>query len=583
LGGDAESLSGILRATTQVFSKGKVQAEELRGQIGDRLAGAFGDFAAASGKSTAELDKNLEDGEVSLADFLKFAQYVGNKYGDSADRMAKSGENAGARLTKAIENLQLAAGPLLTDIGANFQDLGTQIIEALTPAIAMLGNLVTKLREMELAQINNRIQTLQQALEENPNSERNQQSLKNLIERRDQISGALQPPVVKTQPKQQQQTLGNVLSPEDQDRLIKRAAASLEAAKNLTTELERQVLLSEATNDLDRDALQLEFELQDKMAQISKLEDQRFRGQQAILAQRVYDVKLADLLKKDEEERTKELNKQVKAFDDALRPITEERNELDAILAGKHDQYKIEKAINDLMERNKNITRQQAEELVRGNAERQKAVDYLQQQQEKLDQLYRDIAGSFVSAIDSAFDAAVDGTKNFNEALVDLSATLLETIGKLLLFYAIGSSLKALAGGGKDDKGGILTYLAKGFGFAEGGYVTSPTNATVGEGGSDEYIVPSSKMDGAMQRWNQGMRGDAVVSGAEPTGGYGGAALAEAPTNIVVEGGVLNFNDSQYIRQDQIPSIVKQASSAGEARALRKLQMSPSARKRVGI
>jgi hypothetical protein len=337
------------------------------------------------------------------------------------------------------------------------------------------------------------------------------------------------------------------------------------------------------TNDLDRDALQLEFELQDKMAQISKLEDQRFRGQQAILAQRVYDVKLADLLKKDEEERTKELNKQVKAFDDALRPITEERNELDAILAGKHDQYKIEKAINDLMERNKNITRQQAEELVRGNAERQKAVDYLQQQQEKLDQLYRDIAGSFVSAIDSAFDAAVDGTKNFNEALVDLSATLLETIGKLLLFYAIGSSLKALAGGGKDDKGGILTYLAKGFGFAEGGYVTGPTNATVGEGGSDEYIVPSSKMDGAMQRWNQGMRGDAVVSGAEPTGGYGGAALAEAPTNIVVEGGVLNFNDSQYIRQDQIPSIVKQASSAGEARALRKLQMSPSARKRVGI
>jgi hypothetical protein len=79
------------------------------------------------------------------------------------------------------------------------------------------------------------------------------------------------------------------------------------------------------------------------------------------------------------------------------------------------------------------------------------------------------------------------------------------------------------------------------------------------------------------------MRGDAVVSGAEPTGGYGGAALAEAPTNITIEGGVLNFNDSQYIRQDQVPSIVKQASAAGEAKALRKLQMSTATRKRLGL
>ena len=37
LGGDAERLQGILLATGQVFSKSKVQAEELRGQIGERL------------------------------------------------------------------------------------------------------------------------------------------------------------------------------------------------------------------------------------------------------------------------------------------------------------------------------------------------------------------------------------------------------------------------------------------------------------------------------------------------------------------------------------------------------------------
>ena len=38
LGGNQERLQGILLATQQVFSKGKVQAEELRGQIGERLS-----------------------------------------------------------------------------------------------------------------------------------------------------------------------------------------------------------------------------------------------------------------------------------------------------------------------------------------------------------------------------------------------------------------------------------------------------------------------------------------------------------------------------------------------------------------
>ena len=45
----------------------------------------------------------------------------------------------------------------------------------------------------------------------------------------------------------------------------------------------------------------------------------------------------------------------------------------------------------------------------------------------------------------------------------------------------------------------------------------------------------------------------------------------------------MQFNDSNYIRQDQIPAIVNQASRQGEARALRKLQMSPAARRKAGI
>lgn len=67
-----EDVNGLFLATTQVISKGKVQAEELRGQIGERLPGAFNIFARSLGISTQELDKLLEQGKVGLPEFEKF-------------------------------------------------------------------------------------------------------------------------------------------------------------------------------------------------------------------------------------------------------------------------------------------------------------------------------------------------------------------------------------------------------------------------------------------------------------------------------------------------------------------------------
>jgi cob(I)alamin adenosyltransferase len=57
------------------MSKGTVQAEELRGQLGERIPGAFQMAARAMGVSAAELNKLLEQGKVLSDDFLpKFAQ-----------------------------------------------------------------------------------------------------------------------------------------------------------------------------------------------------------------------------------------------------------------------------------------------------------------------------------------------------------------------------------------------------------------------------------------------------------------------------------------------------------------------------
>lgn len=69
-GATDEDLKGIMVAFQQMASKGKVQAEELRGQLGDRLAGAVQLFADAIGKTPQELDKLMKDGKLLAQDVL---------------------------------------------------------------------------------------------------------------------------------------------------------------------------------------------------------------------------------------------------------------------------------------------------------------------------------------------------------------------------------------------------------------------------------------------------------------------------------------------------------------------------------
>lgn len=69
-----EDTQGVFIALEQMLSKGKVQSEELRKQLGNRLPGAFGLAAQAMGVSTQRLEKMLRTGQVLSQDFLpKFA------------------------------------------------------------------------------------------------------------------------------------------------------------------------------------------------------------------------------------------------------------------------------------------------------------------------------------------------------------------------------------------------------------------------------------------------------------------------------------------------------------------------------
>lgn len=112
LGLSADETGGALQALSQMISKGKVQAEELRGQLGERLPGAFQMAARAMGVSTAELDKMLERGEVLAEDLLPaLAKALHEEYGAAAEEAAQTGTAAFNRMTTAW-----------TDFKASFYD-----------------------------------------------------------------------------------------------------------------------------------------------------------------------------------------------------------------------------------------------------------------------------------------------------------------------------------------------------------------------------------------------------------------------------------------------------------------------------
>jgi len=132
-GGSTQDVQGAITAMVQVFSKGKVSAEELSGQLGERLPGAVTLFAKANKMTLPELQKNLKAGTVGLNELMNFIRELGEEFDGTAKQIASSNEEAGARLTVAFDNMRLGVGDALKDTGAEFQNIFGEFIEEITP------------------------------------------------------------------------------------------------------------------------------------------------------------------------------------------------------------------------------------------------------------------------------------------------------------------------------------------------------------------------------------------------------------------------------------------------------------------
>jgi TP901 family phage tail tape measure protein len=257
-------------------------------------------------------------------------------------------------------------------------------------------------------------------------------------------------------------------------------------------------------------------------------------------------------------------------------------------------------------------------ELARPKTDRERLQGAADGVKEELDKLTDPInmitnaAAGIGDAFATSFKGVISGSMTAKQALslffssvadmfLDMAAQI---IAKMIQMFILQQALKifggaagggggGFGGGGFGGSNGFSTFDAGGATafsmpslMAEGGFVTGPTNAVIGEGGESEYVIPASKMNAAMSRYGRGARGEGVIAGNGTTS-EGGAPAAAGPVAIDVRYSVERINNVEYVTASQFQEGMRQAAqqgaAQGEQRTLRRLQQSPSTRKRVGV
>ena len=480
LGGDVTKLNGILLAAQQVFSKGKVSAEELRGQIGERLPGAFAEFAAATGRSTQELDKALNDGEVTLQDFVKFSERLLLKYEEDAKKIASGPEEAGARLQTALSDLQRNIGSLLAPIGAAFQDTFTAIIKAINGAIIALNQFLGIGTENALAKVNRQINETAGKLGTN-NGRRDvqyNQKLTKLLERQKELRGQLNAeakaapkPTLKTTDPNIVKTGGGSTGGGSGSSAADQLQRQLDAGAKLAQQFERAKALRAAESDLQKALLDNEYKRQDVIERINSVAaDSQKAGLIALANSEA--AAIAEEIKSDEAE------KQLKAYEDVLKPLQSQQKLLTAKLNGTEKEEALQQRINAAIEGRTPAEAAYIEQVIRGNA----ALEDRLAAQEKLKAQYSQLASGIASEVTGALRSVIDGTKSVEQAFADMfkgiADKFLDMAMQILQDAITQQLLNLLKGLGSAGAGGFggapqlsgIPFSAGGIGYEGGGY-----------------------------------------------------------------------------------------------------------------
>jgi len=249
------------------------------------------------------------------------------------------------------------------------------------------------------------------------------------------------------------------------------------------------------------------------------------------------------------------------------------------------EKAEIEKQIRDIVAIVGDEREGEVRSLVEGNAAQREKLQLLAEEKAMQQQIQGILAGGMTNAV----MGLIDGTRTLGQALADVAKQL----ASMFLNKAFSSLFSNMFSGGVSGGGGdVFAGFNRGpaavptmSSFSTGGYVSSPTMGLVGEAGESEYVIPASKMSGAMSRYSAGARGGAVI----PGGSHESGTVAGSSGNTVVEytGPTLNFNGDEYVPKSAVPEIIgaaaKRGAMAGKAQLIGTLKNARSQRASLGL
>ena len=398
----------------------------------------------------------------------------------------------------------------------------------------------------------------------------------------------------------------------EEERLQNRLA-KLEEERQKILEISRfkdQIAAAEILGDSQ---LVIRLQGEQKMAEIEASRKQALVG---ITEQREIDqiniVKATEKLANQrdiERQLTEEHHKRQELFNDTIAGLEHQLELAQATSEAERERLRIEEKLRKLQEDGMSEERVGAVgALMQQISEENSPLNqFIKQSTESLNNLEahavavsQNIGNAIGSSLVNGMGGLIAGSENVKDVFADMLRTVADVLAKqatqmIATYIAIGiakafAGLGSSGGGGGNDLnlGGVESYSGIGANtrMAEGGYVTGPTNALIGEGGEPEYIIPESKMRESMGRYSRGSRGSSVIpaEGGGAAGTEGGTAVA-AP--IDVRYSVERINSVDYVTADQFQNGMKRAALEGAQRGqqltLSRLQQSPATRRRIGM
>lgn len=113
--GDGERLKLLSKAYTDVLNKGKLNAQEIR-QFAENGVGLVGALANMYGKTTQEILKMSEAGEISFADMQKALQAMTSEGGRFNGMLAKMATTLKGQFDQALEQIGMVARALFDKV-----------------------------------------------------------------------------------------------------------------------------------------------------------------------------------------------------------------------------------------------------------------------------------------------------------------------------------------------------------------------------------------------------------------------------------------------------------------------------------